>query len=693
MPVIPLPPSSGRGTFNQQARSIPELRVRASPDAFGANVADVNYRGNLQLASNTASAAAAENRAITGALSGVMKLAGDVWQKDQRLEAEARLHDLSLGITRDMEGEEATGDGSHRTRTMATFEDRARDLVDNAQTPYQAGLYREGIQRLRFQHERQVVAAEVAAQRQARLDNINTIVEGGEVEIFRDPASLADVRARTIAAIEGANFSPSQRSRLLQQADRRLHAIAIERHLTSNNPAAARALLQQDTAVAALGGLEAARADARINRAVEEANERQQAAEFSRSLIEGTARVDPANAEHRRVINEAFTRTGGPQQIAARDLNAVSHVAGVARTYGMVPSSALSILQGMTANGTDEEQIFALQSVATIEAARPGVFENTPLHRTTRAEADDFRFMTTGVGGLGLDPAEALRRIQERRSPEFQARDDARRTAARANNGPNSRRTEAELVQLFDDAYFSDPAVGNPPDRDIMVQTYRRAFEHHYIRTGDEPMAIAAAQADVRRVYGVTRHSGPGARVVRRPVELVYQEIDGSHDWVRRQVADLIKAERNVTVAPEDIFLEATRETEQALSRGGVAGGHPPPYAFYWRSRDPRTGTERFETIPGRSPFTPNIAAARAAATERVEAERSQRVEAERPPSRTLGGRDVGRRPDPAIEQPVVPGLEPETLMGRDRERRERSRASVLDLFGWGARVINEGAR
>src|SRR5689334_9243708 len=104
MPTIPLPNAGAQSIGGQQARSIPEFAVRATPDAFGANIAEAEYRGNMAAVSNYAEAAKAENKMWTGAISGVMKVAGEVWQRDQRLEAEAKLQDLQLGIQRDHEG-------------------------------------------------------------------------------------------------------------------------------------------------------------------------------------------------------------------------------------------------------------------------------------------------------------------------------------------------------------------------------------------------------------------------------------------------------------------------------------------------------------------------------------------------------------------------------------------------------------
>jgi hypothetical protein len=416
MPNIPLPPSVDRGTFGQQARTIPESSVRATPDAFGANVADANYRGAMRAMSLYQDAAASENRMWNTLIGGTTQLIGEHINNDLRLEAERKLSDLSLGITKETEeGEQPTGDGSRRTKTLETFDERAQALLDGARTPYQTQLYREGIQRLRLQHDQQLVSAEAAAARQARLDNINRINEVGEVDVFRDPSRLGEVRDRMVATINSSNLSPSQRSRLLQESERRLTSIALESMVNAGNIGGAQRMMADDRTITALGGLEAVRAASRIKSAAEAARKRQEAEEYQRQLSSGEARVDPANPEHRGAINSAFEQTGGPQLLAAGDANAVTTVANWASRYGMVPSSAISILQGMAANGTTEQQIFALQAVGTIETARPDAFASTPLHGRLRDEAERFRFLVTGINGLGLDPQTAIQMIQEQR--------------------------------------------------------------------------------------------------------------------------------------------------------------------------------------------------------------------------------------------------------------------------------------
>jgi len=387
------------------------------------------------------------------------------------------------------------------------------------------------------------------------------------------------------------------------------------------------------------------------------------------------------------LIDQAYTSTGADRALAGTDTqaraDAVVSIAAIARRYGVVPAGALTHLQAMAANGSTEQQIFALQAAATIETARPGVFTSTPLHGRLRDEATYFSFLTSGPNGLGLDAAEAHRRIVLTRTPEFQARVEARRALLTGNNGLTARLiTEDSLARTFgDDArapWFSQPGVGNPIDRGVLLQTYRQSFEHHFAATGDEATALAAAQADIRRSYGVTGLSGDTPRVVRNPIEGQYPAIDGSRDYIRTQLAALILAERGITVRPEHIFFESTPATQQAINRGGLAAGQLPPYAFYWM----RPGQDdRPQTIPGRV-FVPDLADARRRALERAAAIE----EAARPEPRTLGPRQIVPRPAPDTPPPRSgPQFAPPTLM---REGREIRRQSVLDLFGFGARVV-----
>lgn len=717
MPQIPLP-TGDRGQFNQRAMSIPELTVRATPDAFGANIAEANYRGNMQLAQNYEALGRSESQlaaTIGGAVNNVVKIAGEVWQRDQKLEAERKMNDLSMGIDREMESTEATGDGSSRTRMLTSFDERANRLVDEAQSPFQAAIYREGIQRLRFQQERKAVAAEVAAMKQARIDNITSIVEGGEVAIFRDPAALAATRDRTLATIAESNLTPSQRAKLTQEAERRFTRIAIERMLIDNNITGARSLMAEDRTITALGGLDSVRITSQITRAAEQLAEREAHRKFTEDLLAGRRLADPLSTEDRRVISEAFTTSGGPQQIAAGNPDVVPVLVGMASRTGIIPSSALTILNSMALNGEGPQRVYALQTIAAIEHASPGIMETSGAHKQLRERAEYFSFLTSGTRGLGLDTATAMERVTARMSPDFIARMTARKTQTDLEV---KNRTETELAAAFGAGFWSSLSVGNPRDRASIVHNYQEAYRYHVTQTDNEQEATAAALRDMQRMYGVTRLSGGDAgRIVRQPVELRLPAIgeapmlptsrDTRWDWVRSQAADEIKAATGRVIAPENIYFEATPATDAAIARGGWQAGHTPPYSVYWREpvagRPGELGPP--QTIPGRL-FQPDVTAARRRALEAAEAERARAVESDRRSPHMLlreGLRAIGvpglppkagERSTPAPDAPA-----PRTVptLGGERRRRtsaldEDARQNIADLFGFGARVAATGA-
>lgn len=722
MPQIPLPPSANPGS--QQARSIGVSRVQADGDAFGAQIAAEELRGARErmglyeqqgrrevaqiasLGEQSVDNTVRTTHQINNLATRVVGMVGEQLQRDWRLEAEAEMEKLAQNQERRQEGLSPTGDGASVRKGIEGFDDDAQKLLASAKSPYQANIYREGIQRLRFQVERAAVSREVGAIKQKRMDQLATITEGGQVEVLRDPAKLPDVLARTSATIEGANLTATQKSNLLEANRKALYSVAVESYVTGNQFGPAQELLKSDEAIKALGPLESLRAQQRVSKGAEEWAEKQAAAERQRGLMEGLIPLDPTSAEDRKAVDDSFVATGGPRLLTQSDPNAALFVTNVAKKYGVVPKSALSILSAQALNGDIEQRAYAYQTINQVEAVRPGAFKMSGASERVREEADDFRHMTSGMDGLGLDIEDAIARIDEMRSADFQARASARKAEIQdKRNGPLATvDMERELISAFDDAYFSDPVIGNPRDRDVILATAQRTLEHHYIRTGDVDMAKAATVSDMRRTYGLSRLSGDGtARVVRNPIEQRYPAIDGSHDYIREQAAAAIKAETGQDVDPEAIFFENNRATEEALARGGFQTGNPPPYGFYWRAAD-KDGVVRDQTIPGRL-FVPDIAEARQKATDAATGERRERGSSSYYAPHNVIRRAVGAKTLEAESERQVSAAEMEATAKRaeaaaaeatpepdpKKVERENQQRDLMDLFGFGARAAAGG--
>ena len=167
--------------------------MQATGDAFGAGAAEATYRGQMQLVGNSADAARAQSHMWNTAIRGVTNLVGQQVQNDWKLEAEANLQALSLNQERRQEGLAATGDGASVRKRLEGFDEDAQKLLDSAASPFQANIYREGLQRMRFQVERNAVSREVAAVKQQRIDRLNAIAEGALIEVLRDPSKLNEV--------------------------------------------------------------------------------------------------------------------------------------------------------------------------------------------------------------------------------------------------------------------------------------------------------------------------------------------------------------------------------------------------------------------------------------------------------------------------------------------------------------------
>lgn len=657
MPAIPLPPASSTGQFNQRAMSLPEFRARATPDAFGANVAEAELSGSRRLASLTEEANRAEAgvyNAIGGAINKTVSIVGEQIQKDWKLEAETNLNEMAIERTRRAENEEPTGDGSYTRGVLEGFDERGRELVDNAASPFQANIYREGLQRLRFQAERSAVASEAAAVKQNRIDQAQRLTEAAEIEVFRSPGSLLDVRNRTIEAINSSALSPRQRRTMVEAFDKRIHAQAIESHIVAGRIGDAEAMLKQDGTIAALGGLESVRMQARIDKAGREARDRAAGVTFLGQVARGEARLDPQNPEQMATLDRSWDLGGGDRELAASNPNAAANLANIARVYGAVPKGALSLLNGMALNGTPAQQAYALSTVASLDSARPGVVKVSGAHDQLRSEGDDFRFWTVQ---MGIDAEDAVRRINATRTPEFRAQHEARKADA---TRLTTNRSESEIANVFDSTALQwDAQVGaDPRTRDLIVAAYRRAFRAHYERTGQEDVAVAAAQADMKRTYGATRISGePGrldqGRIMRHPVELRFPQVPtmgGSHEWAAVDLDAFVATHAGRAVPRQYRYYDNLPGNDDAIARGKA-----PSYVVSWYDPDKKT----WQTAP--APWTPNIINARDKALLDAGTEHARRASE---------GRDrtqrplQGIRPEPTPRTPVAPGRLPDPPQG-----------------------------
>ncbi len=424
----------------------------------------------------------------------------------------------------------------------------------------------------------------------ARVDAENAFE--AHVERFTDPEAndqqraqaLADIRAGITVGQRSGLFTPAQADAL---GDRYINgavrADAIIRLAT--DPAGLMADIDSDR-YSPLSNLQRTEFKVRASSAAEK--QRQEAAQRARArdIVAGIIPVDPGSKADRELIDAAFEQSGISGQLTELSEVGAQRLGELVKDTGYVPVDALSQLRAMATNGTTEAKVYAYQSVALVLREKPGAFAGTKHFADIRADAEHFNAL---VLDGGLPPLEAVRRIEETKTPEFKARaevlgTEARKIASKIQlddvsdqiTGKFVSRREAELRGITQSEGFE--FGGSPRRGAVILGVYRRFFRDHFVRTGDAEISKNLAVRDVRRTYDVSSINGT-RRLMKHPPESHYPKVDGGHEYFSKQlVEDVNKLVLRGDLIPlNDIFIEAVPQTDEDIRKG-----RPPSYGVVW---------------------------------------------------------------------------------------------------------------
>ena len=684
MPQIPIPPNQTRGTFTRTFSSIPTQSALANPNAFGYQaakiaedearrqsaiaqsdlasagsiarqnaararaiaVSDAERRGAIaqdtirdvgniefrtavseidQSAEIAASNADAQRsqallRGVVGAATTIGSAVIQSFKADARLEADKKLSDLEIGLTQQFADSSPTGDGSYRQSYLDAFDEAAKKLQSEAGA-FQGDYLEAKLSRMRVAINEGATNSEISAKQQSRIDTVNQLADVADAKVYRNPGTVDNVLAEVRDTIENSALTPSQKTKAVDNLYKRLITTAVEKHLQNGQVRYAAEVLNKPGVVDAIGGTATLRLQDKIQKASADLIDQVGAMRVAGGMSNGTYVIDPEDPKTRKLVDKAWLVTGGNQQIFNQSEDAAKILTSWVGRYGVVPPSALSTLNAMVKNGSPEQQAYAFQLINQLEAARPGVIDNSGNKSDMQKEAAQFRFYTEN---LGLSQEDAIVRIEERRTPEFKDRADARQTEAKRLTKDL---TASDIASAYDSSIWSTPELGGDPrNADVLMNTYQRAFVEHYIDTGDVEMAKSMAIKDLKRTYNQTQvsgspRSGGNGRIMKYPPEQYYSPINGSHGWIKKQLVSDVRAAVGKDIAAEDIYIEASRATSEAIFAAPPGQVPQPAYSVVYKDEN---GV--FQTIPGKL-FKPDENAARATAVDDARAERTQLIE------------------------------------------------------------------
>lgn len=362
----------------------------------------------------------------------------------------------------------------------------------------------------------------------------------------------------------------------------------------------------------------------------------------------GALTLDPYASEDKKRADDLYAemakRVADPAQAGT--------VAGaIIEQTGVVPQPVLNtIRRGLDSQNPADVAAAAqlAQRIATVDSAALGRREGG---EAVQRAADDFTYY---VERLNVTPDEAARRLIDARDPQKQ-RD--RKALEPAVKEFRKSLDETDLPDLFDDSMWSEPDVGFMPGSEfgIKAEFLAIAEDKFYEYNGNAELAKNAAEAEMKRLYGVTRLTGRPV-VMKHPPERYWTQMpvpmggwlggETPISYAQRQLEADVRA-LDPTMQAGSLALVTTPETDRAIKRGEMPG-----YSVMWLDEN-----GNYQTLPGQL-WRPDTSVIQEQLRIRQENEQAERVRrAQERDVEARGAQDRLREiPPNVIPVPQAPG-------------------------------------
>ncbi len=311
---------------------------------------------------------------------------------------------------------------------------------------------------------------------------------------------------------------------------------------------------------------------------------------------DGTYRIfNPADDGHRKIVDKAFERAELADKLYAGDPAAVHQAVLVSQQLNYVPDRVGDALFGMVNQKDDSvKRQDGLLAAASIMDRQPFAFDQTKGAAKLKEQAQDFVGM---IRGQGLSTQEALKRLDEFNSPEWQKLKGER---GKQEGALKAALTESNLTAELDRNGWwpgGQPTLQALGNQNVHVMAdFRQAFSEHYLRTGDEKLAKTLAAGEIGRQWGVSNATGTEV-LTKNPPERRVPPVGGDHKWVQDDLLGTVNEWRAFQKKP------AVTASELAASLAVVSdavtdrevkdprrGGAPPSYTLIWKDAESPVG-------------------------------------------------------------------------------------------------------
>ncbi|MDW9772549.1 hypothetical protein GOA89_11570 [Sinorhizobium meliloti] len=295
------------------------------------------------------------------------------------------------------------------------------------------------------------------------------------------------------------------------------------------------------------------------------------------AIASGNASINPFDPAQTKVADKAYEKMLAAATTPEQQAVVMS---GFVAGSGYVPKKVQAELRRGAASTNPAEVAQSMQAASVLQKNAPISFNGFEGGDTVRKNLDLYRTYTEG---MGLSPDEAGRKIIDLNDPE-----KVRQRDAILKSEPVKKVLKdisaSDVAAIFDKGFWhAAPDVGGIPSQEAVkvgvnteaeaaiVADYRGILEESIAETGgDMDAARELANTRFSRNYGVSELSPLGSSVViKYPPEKVYPAApDGTHDYIREQTVEALKAEG---VTPEAIYLQPYGATEEDIRAGRPA--------------------------------------------------------------------------------------------------------------------------
>lgn len=389
-----------------------------------------------------------------------------------------------------------------------------------------------------------------------------------------------------------------------------------------------------------IGARDAAEVFADVNSKLGKATQAEQKLALGTGILNGDIAANPYDSDTQSAVNEAVAQADLSKGIASGDDAALIGAKARVTTAGFIPLPDVNAFRAaMNTDGATEPKLKAYAALTDIATNDSVAFDASKLPDDEKRRVNEYRAYTEV---LSMSPADAVRRIDEARTPEGKRVREAMAKQFEGKQGELEQLQFADIQNAKDGSWWSDPEAVTPQKEALAVQAYRTAYRYHreHGKEADEAKALALHELD--RSWGVSNVTGTQI-FMPYPPERYYSanKTGGSYDWITQQARNTVKTHlldtnqiknrtfyQAFTMSPVNEAEEAMDDIEIRLIPTGktvadIRSGKPPRYQLWYRKPNGTT-----DVVPGVM-FAPN----------QTEAEQEHKAAEEANAEKTLKGR------------------------------------------------------